>query len=348
MTGLPDIQPMTHTHPDADAFMRRILSNPTDALPRLVFADWLEESGTSSNLAWARYLRLADELANAPPDDTRRPKMVAELQKIGSLIRAKLTCRAEVFVAYPDAMLQLLPAHCLVAKLDTVMPPLVLLELVPESIVRENQVLPLAELSNRTLLCAATASMHRHLDELLQFVLNRSVAFVDVTDADLTPCLDRNYGLWDVETVDSVLYQWLPDDGLRGGPLELAHDPTVAFWNHVILDARLYTVTAVQVEYEASQLTVWHCTHEGRRRHELYALPLSEETIVRLVPVLRLFLHNTVETAEGATSGEITVLFWGRPRTHTVQITERPNGFTVQISIPPYPLSPSVALNPAA
>lgn len=339
---------MTHTHPDADAFMRRILSNPTDALLRLVFADWLEESGTSSNLAWARYLRLADELANAPPDDPRREKMTVELAKIGSLIRAKLTCRAEVLVAYPDAMLQLLPARCLVAKLETVMPPPAVLELFPESVVRENQVIPLARLPARTLLCAAHTPTDRHLIERLQFILNHTVVLVGVVEADLAECINRNYGTTETESVESITYMWLPDDGLRGGPSELAHDPTVAFWNHVILDARLYSVTAVQVEYEASQLTVWHCTHEGRRRHELYAPPLSEETIVRLVTVLRLFLHNTVVTAEGATSGEITVAFWGRPRTHTVHITERPNGFIVQISIPPYPLSPLVALNPAA
>ena len=45
---------MTHTDPSADAFMRRILADPADPVPRLVFADWLEESGKSSNLAWAR------------------------------------------------------------------------------------------------------------------------------------------------------------------------------------------------------------------------------------------------------------------------------------------------------
>ena len=33
------------SHPDADAFMRAILRDPADVTTRLVFADWLEETG---------------------------------------------------------------------------------------------------------------------------------------------------------------------------------------------------------------------------------------------------------------------------------------------------------------
>jgi len=337
---------MTHTDPSADAFMRRILSNPADALPRLVFADWLEESGTSSNLAWARYLRLADELANAPPDDERRPKMEAELAKIGSLIRARLRCRAEVVVAYPDAMLQLLPARNLIVKLDSVMVPPAVLEFIPESVARESLVLPLAQLADGTVVLAAPEPPGR-LVERLEFILNRRVVFVGVIDPDLTDCFNHNYGNTETETVDSVTYLWLPDDGLQGGPPGLVGDPTVALWNQVILDAVTYIATAVQLDLEADQLTVWHHFNDVRRQHDLY-FPVANEFVPRLVPLLRLFLRNSLITPEGTTTGEITVAFWGRPRTHSVQITERPNGYSVLISIPPYPTGLSVALNPAA
>ncbi len=49
------------SHPDADAFMRSYLRKPTDATTRLIFADWLEETGDESNVAWARYIRLKVE-----------------------------------------------------------------------------------------------------------------------------------------------------------------------------------------------------------------------------------------------------------------------------------------------
>src|SRR4051812_3605886 len=102
---------MLNTDPNADAFMRRILADPADPVPRLVFADWLEETGHSPNLAWAGYLRLADELASAPTDDVRRPKLIAEMDRLAGLVRARLTYRAQVFVAYPESMLRVLPAR---------------------------------------------------------------------------------------------------------------------------------------------------------------------------------------------------------------------------------------------
>ena len=38
-----------HAHPDADAFVRAILRDPADVATRLVFADWLEETGEAPN-----------------------------------------------------------------------------------------------------------------------------------------------------------------------------------------------------------------------------------------------------------------------------------------------------------
>lgn len=46
------------THPVATALAARFLAHPEDRLGRLVLADWLEEQGGESNLAWAEYLRL--------------------------------------------------------------------------------------------------------------------------------------------------------------------------------------------------------------------------------------------------------------------------------------------------
>ena len=42
----------------SDGLVRRILADPGDALTRLVFADWLEESGDPDHEAWAVYIRL--------------------------------------------------------------------------------------------------------------------------------------------------------------------------------------------------------------------------------------------------------------------------------------------------
>lgn len=48
---------------DTDALMATILAHPDDDLPRLVFADWLEESGHPANAARAQFIRLQIEAA---------------------------------------------------------------------------------------------------------------------------------------------------------------------------------------------------------------------------------------------------------------------------------------------
>ena len=47
---------------DRDALLAGILADPDADLPRLVFADWLEETGHPANCARAEYIRLAIEL----------------------------------------------------------------------------------------------------------------------------------------------------------------------------------------------------------------------------------------------------------------------------------------------
>ena len=176
------------------------------------------------------------------------------------------------------------------------MPPQSVVEINPESVARESLVLPLAQLADGTVVLAAPEPPGR-LVEWLEFILNCRVAFVGVIDQDLTFCLDRNYGHSETESVDSVHYLWLPGDGLRGGPLELATDPVVAFWNQIILDAVVYIASALQVEIDGALLDVWHCFPNGvRRRHEY---PITAQVLARLVPVLRSFLRNPTSDPPG-------------------------------------------------
>ena len=49
---------------DHDALLRAICESPADDLPRLVFADWLEERGEAD---FAAFVRAQVELANTPP-----------------------------------------------------------------------------------------------------------------------------------------------------------------------------------------------------------------------------------------------------------------------------------------
>jgi uncharacterized protein (TIGR02996 family) len=55
-----------------EALLAAILDSPDDDLPRLIYADWLEESGRPFR---AEFIRLQLDLARLPGDDRRRPEL---------------------------------------------------------------------------------------------------------------------------------------------------------------------------------------------------------------------------------------------------------------------------------
>jgi hypothetical protein len=66
------------------------------------------------------------------------------------------------------------------------------LESIPESVVRENIVIPIAECAN-ALLIAATAPVQAALIEKLQFILNRRVLAAPTTRNWVTTQIDKHY-----------------------------------------------------------------------------------------------------------------------------------------------------------
>jgi uncharacterized protein (TIGR02996 family) len=71
---------------ESDAFLAAIADRPDDDLPRLVFADWLDEHGDADR---AEFIRVQCELAKLPADDprrgdlTRREKQLLERHRDG-------------------------------------------------------------------------------------------------------------------------------------------------------------------------------------------------------------------------------------------------------------------------
>jgi uncharacterized protein (TIGR02996 family) len=62
----------TRSDTDEAAFVAAIRDRPQDALPRLIFADWLEECGRADEAAWLRAdVRLAQSYPDADRDDLR-------------------------------------------------------------------------------------------------------------------------------------------------------------------------------------------------------------------------------------------------------------------------------------
>jgi uncharacterized protein (TIGR02996 family) len=121
-------------HPDADAFLRAILDNLDDATPRLVFADWLEETDEPANVAWARYIRVQAELAAQPPIGGRWGELEDEAADEALRFEATLKVPAKLLVEQTRALLRLLPIERVTVDIAGYVPPRAVVELIPESV----------------------------------------------------------------------------------------------------------------------------------------------------------------------------------------------------------------------
>jgi type IV pilus assembly protein PilB len=199
-------RPLMPSHPDADAFMRGYLCAPTDVTARLVFADWLEETGRPWNRAWAYYIRLRAEADRHPPVGKERRELEREAAGYASKIRARLTIPAALFVGYPKSLLQLLPGPNITLRLGGFEVPRATLEFMPEAVARENSIVPLDHHQPGVLLVAAADPHNDKTLQRLRYILARDVVVaVRAAADDITAAINRHYGQTDLEVVDSVL-----------------------------------------------------------------------------------------------------------------------------------------------
>ncbi|HEY1190265.1 MAG TPA: hypothetical protein VGE74_21710, partial [Gemmata sp.] len=86
-------------------------------------------------------------------------------------------------------------------------PPPAVLALVPESIARENCVLPLY-LESRTLHVATVDTSNILLRDKLSFLLNKNIQFVEYPLADILEAINAKYGQPETQSVDSMLVEF--------------------------------------------------------------------------------------------------------------------------------------------
>ena len=59
-------------HPDEVSLLRAVCDAPDDDAPRLVYADWLDDTGDAACVARAEFIRLQIRIEGVPADDPRR------------------------------------------------------------------------------------------------------------------------------------------------------------------------------------------------------------------------------------------------------------------------------------
>lgn len=206
-----------------DAFLQAILENPDDDAPRLIYADWLEERGDPRG----ELIRIQCQLAALSDNDERRSVLerhereLLEHHQDRWLGGLRPSLRGWTFRrGFLDAIS--LPAaayvqHASLPLLATVRrvqvdligfePSLYILELLPESVARENYVLPLG-LRGQSLLMAAREPQDADMLAKLQFILNFRVELVAAIGEQVVEAINRLYGLTETESVDCILWEF--------------------------------------------------------------------------------------------------------------------------------------------
>ena len=94
-------------HPDARAFLSRVLDDPSDEIVRLVFADWLDELGDVASRNWAKYIRLRTEAAAR--HGTERELLRDDAANIAPALRVRLNVPLGKVIAHFPSLIDLLP-----------------------------------------------------------------------------------------------------------------------------------------------------------------------------------------------------------------------------------------------
>jgi uncharacterized protein (TIGR02996 family) len=160
------------------ALVRAAINAPSDPFPRLVLADWLDESGEPANRSWAEYLRARAAISQANVEDKQTIRTLAE--SYGELIKARLTIQAERFVRFADQYLNLLPYTHWTVRLDTFEPPENIVRRLPVDLLESCRAVPLVRLEDR-ILFAAEEPRDPRLSTLLDPLLPMASQFLHGT-----------------------------------------------------------------------------------------------------------------------------------------------------------------------
>jgi type IV pilus assembly protein PilB len=138
-----------------------------------------------------------DQLAEAKKLATQSGKSVAdELIRLG-------------YASGDDVMRAMAQEHGLdFVNLNEVVIPPAIVELVPESVARENTVLPLSEVDERTLKVIMSDPLDFETRDKLQFILNKNIEIALSPREMIQEAINRHYGQIDGESADSMLQEF--------------------------------------------------------------------------------------------------------------------------------------------
>lgn len=221
-------------HPDAAALLRAFLDRPTDETPRLVLADWLDDTGLPENAAWAGYIRTRCNVARLTAPSAERTALLHEADRHAAGITTTLTVPAARFVCAPAAFLTLLPADRIAVEFGDYTLPAELAEVVPESVARTCRVVSLSPWGEQLYLVTADPADQANA-ERLEFILNRAIVFLRAPADEIDRAIETSYPFTEVESVteELLIFEDPPSFWANGA----GDDAVTPFVNLVLLEA---------------------------------------------------------------------------------------------------------------
>lgn len=283
------------SHPEADALVRTCLAHPGDETPRLILADWLDDTGEPHNAAWAGYIRAraaADRHEGGDPEWQAADRAAG---RYADHVIADLRIPVGDFLRDPDAVLRLVPAPNLNLRLAGHTVPRSVIELVPESVARENILLPIHG-GNRRMLAASDDPTNWETVRKLEFILNTSVVLVGSPTDDVEAAINGHYGQTETECVDSISYIW-PDLAS-----EVGNDAHVA--GRLFVGAFMHRSPGFEVLLQSGRGRV---TFLPNARNEVFAEDIPLPAFTRLLHHLGELPVGRQVTADGLVRREVEV-----------------------------------------
>jgi len=326
---------MTNEH---DAFLRTILADPADPLPRLVFADWLEETGTRSNVAWSKFLRLSEESGEAALDDDARARKARLLARLGTLIQAKLRFRAEIFVADSVAIRRVLPLRCMALDLDTFHVPAPLADALPRGLAQDYGVVPVAE-DARTLTVAAT-SLSGDESQSLGYLVSRRVEWVPASRELSAESIERAYQADGVEPADYLTFT-IPFAPVL--PPREANTPSHRIVEMLLSDARDEDVRDIVIRRSGPRVEV-RFYRPGSPEYDIWG-GFPPAVHLPIVNHFRRLARLTSDSPPPEQCGIFRYHCGGRSTDVALRIQPGVSGPQIHLTILPYLAEPTVAVN---
>jgi type IV pilus assembly protein PilB len=209
--------------------------------------------------------------------------------------------------------------------LSSVEIPKAVIELVPESVARENLVLPLALEGNTLKLITADPNNYEALQKL-QFILNKDVLPVLAVQEQIQDAINRNYGQTETESVDSMLVEFT-DTAIEFTQVENATSLAAAEESDAPVVKLVNLIISEAIAQRASDIHIEPFLDRVRVRYRIDGVLVERDNVPRrLLPALlsRIKIMGNIDISEKR-----------RPQDGRVKMTVAGKHFDLRVSMLP-------------